>query len=93
MVDNGYLYVSDSGKHEVKQWKIGDTHGTVVAGGNGEGDRLDQLSCPTFIFVGNDHSLHPHPSGRYFQHSQLYYIHFFFSSVHQRQLSILVKRH
>jgi sugar lactone lactonase YvrE len=59
MDDNGYLYVSDSGKNEVRQWKIGDTHGTVVvAGGNGEGDRLDQLSCPTFIFVGNDHSLY-----------------------------------
>jgi sugar lactone lactonase YvrE len=58
MDDNGYLYVSDSGKHEVKQWRIGDTHGTVVAGGNGEGDRLDQFSCPTFIFVGHDQSLY-----------------------------------
>ncbi|CAF5108114.1 unnamed protein product, partial [Rotaria sp. Silwood1] len=44
--DNGFLYVVDEGKYEVRRYKIGDTQGTVVAGGNGRGNRLDQLSKP-----------------------------------------------
>ncbi|CAF5053878.1 unnamed protein product, partial [Rotaria sp. Silwood1] len=46
MDENGSLYVVDWKKHEVRRYKIGDTQGTVVAGGNGEGNRLDQLSNP-----------------------------------------------
>ncbi|CAF5109070.1 unnamed protein product, partial [Rotaria sp. Silwood1] len=48
MDDNGYLYVVDNGKHEVRRYKIGDTKGTVVAGGNGKGNCLDQLSYPSY---------------------------------------------
>ncbi|CAF1362447.1 unnamed protein product [Rotaria sp. Silwood1] len=58
MDDNGCLYVVDSGKHEVRRYKIGDTKGTVVAGGNGEGYRLDQLSNPRYVFVDQDHSVY-----------------------------------
>ena len=35
MDNQGYLYVSDAEKEKVIRWKIGDTHGEVVAGGNG----------------------------------------------------------
>ena len=56
--DNGYLYASDTGKNEVKRWKIGDNDGIIVAGGNGEGNGLHQLSCPTFIFVDHNESLY-----------------------------------
>ncbi|CAF4679197.1 unnamed protein product, partial [Rotaria sp. Silwood2] len=38
MDDNGCLYVVDNKKHEVRRYKIGDTKGTVVAGGNGQGN-------------------------------------------------------
>ncbi|CAF1550920.1 unnamed protein product [Rotaria sp. Silwood1] len=58
MDDNGSLYVVDIGKHEVRRYKIGDTKGTVVAGGNGEGHRLDQLSKPRCVFVDRDHSVY-----------------------------------
>ncbi|CAF5138089.1 unnamed protein product, partial [Rotaria sp. Silwood1] len=58
MDDNGYLYVVDAVEHEVRRYKIGDTRGTVVAGGNGEGHRLDQLSNPDYVFVGRDHSVY-----------------------------------
>ncbi|CAF3431842.1 unnamed protein product [Rotaria sp. Silwood1] len=59
MMDNhGFLYVSDSQKHEVRRWRMGDESGTVVAGGNGRGSRLDQLSFPTSIFVDRDHSVY-----------------------------------
>ena len=58
MDDRGYLYVSDFQKNEVKRWKIGDIHGTVVAGGNKDGNRLNQLNAPTYIFVDRDHSVY-----------------------------------
>ncbi len=58
-IDNdGYLYVADKKKNEVRQWKIGDTNGTVVAGGNDGGNRLDQLSSPQNIFVDQNHSVY-----------------------------------
>ncbi|CAF4889585.1 unnamed protein product [Rotaria sp. Silwood1] len=56
--DNGYPYVVDDEKHEVRRYKIGDTKGTVVAGGNGEGNRLDQLTGPHYVFVDRDHSVY-----------------------------------
>jgi sugar lactone lactonase YvrE len=58
MDKNGDLYVSDSTKHEVRRWKIGDKNGTIVAGGNGKGDQLNQFNVPTFIFVDEDHSVY-----------------------------------
>ncbi|CAF5152902.1 unnamed protein product, partial [Rotaria sp. Silwood1] len=58
MDDNGSLYVVDAEKHEVRRYKIGDTKGTVVAGGNGKGNRLDQLSDSQYVFVDRDHSVY-----------------------------------
>ena len=58
-IDNdGYLYVSDQEKHEIRRWKIGENNGTIVAGGNGQGNRLDQLSYPSNIFIDEDHSVY-----------------------------------
>ncbi len=56
--NNGYLYVSDVKKHEVRRWKIGERNGKLVAGGNGQGIRLDQLDRPWCIFVDEDHSVY-----------------------------------
>ncbi len=59
MDKNGSLYVCDYKKHLVRQWKKGDTgEGTIVAGGNGPGDQLNQVNCPTYIFVDDDYSLY-----------------------------------
>ncbi|CAF2193278.1 unnamed protein product, partial [Rotaria magnacalcarata] len=33
-------------------------NGTVVAGGNGKGDGLNQLNEPTYLFVDRDHSVY-----------------------------------
>ncbi|CAF0987132.1 unnamed protein product [Adineta steineri] len=57
---HGFLYVSNHKKNEVRRWKIGeyDNEGVVVAGGNGKGDRLNQLDYPTFIFVDEDQSVY-----------------------------------
>ncbi|CAF3501321.1 unnamed protein product [Rotaria sp. Silwood1] len=51
MDDQGYLYISDTDKHEVRRYQIGDKNGTIVAGGHGEGAGLNQLNRPTFIFI------------------------------------------
>ena len=54
---SGFLYVSDWKKNEVRRWKRGEKNGTVVAGGNREERRLNQLSWPTFLFIDEDNSL------------------------------------
>ena len=49
-----YLYVSHTDKHEVRRYTIGDKNGTVVAGGNGQGNQLHQLNYPTYLFVDEE---------------------------------------
>ena len=51
------LYVTDNNKHEVRRYRRGKSQGTIVAGGNGKGDRFDQLNFPHYIFVDRDHSV------------------------------------
>ena len=58
-IDNdGYLYIPNLSNHEVRRYEIGDTTGTVVAGGNGAGNRLDQLNQPYYIWVDQDRSVY-----------------------------------
>ncbi|CAF3355556.1 unnamed protein product [Rotaria socialis] len=52
------LYSSDDGKHEVRRYQLGDKNGTLVAGDNGKGNRLNQLNEPTYLFVDRDHSVY-----------------------------------
>jgi sugar lactone lactonase YvrE len=58
MDENGSLYIIDDEKHEVRRYRRGESQGTVVAGGNGNGNRLDQLSYPRYVFVDRDHSVY-----------------------------------
>ncbi|CAF0951255.1 unnamed protein product [Adineta steineri] len=59
MDKHGFLYVSDYKKNEVRRWKMGEyIEGVVVAGGNGNGNQLNQLNYPTFIFVDEDQSVY-----------------------------------
>ncbi|CAF0912169.1 unnamed protein product [Adineta steineri] len=60
MDKNGFLYVSDYKKNEVRKWKMGEynNEGIVVAGGNGKGNQLSQLNFPTSIFVDQDQSVY-----------------------------------
>ncbi|CAF0891995.1 unnamed protein product [Adineta ricciae] len=52
------LYVSDIEKHDVKRYVIGNPNGTVVAGGNGRGIGLNQLSQPSYLFVTPQQTLY-----------------------------------
>ncbi|CAF1384642.1 unnamed protein product [Rotaria sordida] len=58
MDDQRYLYISDTDKHEVRRYQIGDKNGTLVAGGNGEGVGLNQLNCPYYIFVDQQQTVY-----------------------------------
>ena len=55
---DGYLYVSDIGNHQIVRCQIADKVSTVVAGGHGKGNRLDQLGLPYYIFVDQDRSIY-----------------------------------
>ncbi|CAF4727750.1 unnamed protein product, partial [Rotaria sp. Silwood2] len=63
MDENGSLYVTDFGKDEVRRYRRGESQGTVVSGGNGSGNRLDQLSSPHYVFVDRDHSVYVSEEG------------------------------
>ena len=55
---DGTLYVSDDKKNEVRRWRRGEAQETVVVGGNGQGNELNQLNNLSFIFVDDDHTLY-----------------------------------
>ncbi|CAF1125624.1 unnamed protein product [Rotaria magnacalcarata] len=58
MDEQRYLYVSDWIKHEVRRYQSGDNSGTLVAGGNGKGDGLNQLNWPTYLFVDRQQNVY-----------------------------------
>ncbi|CAF3971682.1 unnamed protein product [Rotaria magnacalcarata] len=58
-MDNyGYLYVSDAEKMEVRRYKLGEKNGTLVAGGNGQGDGLNKLNEPRLLFVDRQQNVY-----------------------------------
>ena len=58
MDKNGCFYTSDANEGEVRRWNIGDIIGTLVAGGNDEGNGFEQLNYPTNIFVDDEDSVY-----------------------------------
>jgi sugar lactone lactonase YvrE len=63
MDENGSIYVADGAKDEVRRYRMDGTEGTVVAGGNEKGSRLDQLSKPNYIFVDRNYTVYVSDSG------------------------------
>ncbi|CAF3427270.1 unnamed protein product [Rotaria socialis] len=58
MDNQRYLYVSDVGKHEVRRYQLGEKNGTLVAGGNGQGNGLYQLDMPRYLFVDRQQTVY-----------------------------------
>jgi sugar lactone lactonase YvrE len=58
MDKNGFLYVTDYKQNEVRRYQMSEPHGRVVAGGKGQGNRLDQFNGPIYLFVGRDNSVY-----------------------------------
>jgi len=46
-----HIYIADYTNHRIVKWKLGENEGQIVAGGNGQGNRIDQLSYPTDVIV------------------------------------------
>ncbi|CAF1380392.1 unnamed protein product, partial [Rotaria sp. Silwood1] len=65
MDDDGFLYVVNHNEHEVRRYRIGKSEETVVAGGNGRGNRLDQLASPLYVSVDRDHSVYVSDTGNH----------------------------
>ena len=53
-----HLYVSDWNNDEVRRYTIGDRNGIIVAGGNGEGNQLNQLKCLIYLFVDEEQAVY-----------------------------------
>ena len=45
------IYVADYENHRIIKWKFGERNGEVVAGGNGPGNRIDQLNYPCSVIL------------------------------------------
>jgi len=54
MDDEGHLYVTDIEKHDVRQYRRGEKTGTIVAGGKGGGNGLDQLNRPCYVSIDGE---------------------------------------
>ncbi|CAF1257435.1 unnamed protein product [Rotaria sordida] len=65
MDENGSLYVTDNQKPEVRRYRRGESQETVVAGGNGSGNRLDQFLYPPYVFVDQNHSVYVSDCGNH----------------------------
>ena len=52
--DNQSIVIADFGNHRIVERKMGASHGKVIAGGQGYGNRLDQLYYPTDVLVGKE---------------------------------------
>ena len=65
MDHEGDLYISDYYGDVVRRYQIGNSNGTIVAGGNGRGNRLDQLDRPGFIFVDKNCSVYVSERGNH----------------------------
>jgi len=46
-----HIYIADYYNHRIVKWKLGENNGEIVAGGNGQGNRIDQLNCPIDVIV------------------------------------------
>jgi sugar lactone lactonase YvrE len=58
MDENGSLYITDEVKAEVRRYRREESEGIVLGGGNGLGNRLDQLAYPKYVFVDRDQSVY-----------------------------------
>ncbi|CAF1292734.1 unnamed protein product [Rotaria sordida] len=52
--DDQTIVIADCANDRIIQWKIGDTNGQVVAGGNGYGNGLDQVELPKHVLIDKE---------------------------------------
>ena len=52
--DNQTIVIADFRNHRIVEWKMGASHGKVIAGGLGQGYRLDQWNGPTDVLIDKE---------------------------------------
>ena len=52
--DNQSIVIADWRNHRIVEWKIGASHGKVIAGGQGRGNQLDQLNHLTDVLIDKE---------------------------------------
>ena len=52
--DNQSIVIADRQNHRIVEWKMGANNGKVIAGGRGEGNRLDQLNSPADVLIDKE---------------------------------------
>ena len=52
--DNQSIVIADYMNHRIVEWKMGESNGKVIAGDRGQGNRLDQLDCPTDVLIDKE---------------------------------------
>ena len=52
--DNQNIVIADWRNDRIVQWKIGASHGKVIAGARGRGNRLDQLNHPIDVLIDKE---------------------------------------
>ena len=52
--DNQSIVIADYWNHRIVEWKMGASHGKVIAGGQSQGNRLHQLYGPTDVLIDNE---------------------------------------
>ena len=55
---NGDVYMSNTRTDAVARWKEGEAQETIIAGGNGKGDALNQFNRPEYLAVDPDFSVY-----------------------------------
>ena len=52
--DNQNIVIADCENHRIVEWKMGPSNGKVIVGGQGQGNRLDQLNWPTDVLIDKE---------------------------------------
>ena len=52
--DNQSIVIADWRNDRIVKWKIGASHGKVIVGDQGQGNRLDQLNYPTDVLIDKE---------------------------------------
>lgn len=55
---NGTMFILDRDNYRVFRWQLGDTFGTVIAGGRGLGSSFIQIGTCYCIFVDNQYNVY-----------------------------------
>lgn len=55
---NNSIYITDNGHHRIVRWTANSIKGTVVAGGNGQGDSLSKMNRPVGLALDSSEDIY-----------------------------------